>query len=362
MTDDRLGPLVGSVREFTELAASMSSVDHAGVTAAARAIAKAFRTGNKVVLFGNGGSAADAQHLAAEFVGRFSQDRSSLPAVALTADSATLTSIANDFGFENVFSRQLAGLGRAGDVAVGITTSGKSENVRRALELARASGIQSIALSSERDEMLERIVDIFLAVPASSTARIQEGHALLRHMICETVDVLLSDPAAVPVHPVGALGLDILLKRRAAWRDQGKVVVSTNGCFDLLHAGHVHMLTSARAMGDVLVVGLNADGTVRELKGQGRPLLPAAERAEVLASMRAVDAVVIFEELTPVELLKALQPDIHCKGADYAPEVRTSPIPEQAVVEAGGGTVRFVPLRESRSTSEIVRRASGRGD
>jgi len=146
-----------------------------------------------------------------------------------------------------------------------------------------------------------------------------------------------------------------LLPVRAAWRHRGRVVVWTNGCFDLLHAGHVRSLQAARSLGDVLVVGVNDDACVRGLKGPGRPLLPAVERAEVLAALACVDHVLIFGDLTPVRVLEQLQPDIHCKGADYAPP-DGKPIPEQAVVEAYGGRVAFLPMMPERSTTELFRR------
>src|SRR5690606_30579994 len=138
----------------------------------------------------------------------------------------------------------------------------------------------------------------------------------------------------------GATPLSELLTRRAAWRDQGRTVVWTGGCFDLLHVGHVRSLQAARALGDVLVVGLNDDASVRRLKGRGRPVVPFRERAEVLAALACVDAVVGFGEDTPVALLEALRPDIACKGADYAGR----PLPEREVVESHGGRMELLPL------------------
>jgi rfaE bifunctional protein nucleotidyltransferase chain/domain len=146
-----------------------------------------------------------------------------------------------------------------------------------------------------------------------------------------------------------------LLEQRARWRAGGQVVVWTNGCFDLLHVGHVRNLRAARAFGDVLVVGVNSDESVRRLKGPGRPILPAAERMELLAALESVDAVVAFDEATPEAALARLQPDVHCKGADYAPP-HGKPIPEASVVAAYGGRVAFLPLVPGVSTTDIVRR------
>jgi len=146
-----------------------------------------------------------------------------------------------------------------------------------------------------------------------------------------------------------------LLAAREGLRRAGKVVVWTNGCFDLLHPGHVSSLHAARALGDVLVVGLNADAAVRAAKGPSRPIMSQDERAAVLAALECVDHVVVFDEPTPEAALARLKPDVHCKGAEYAPP-NGRPIPERAVVEGYGGRVVFLPLAAGLSTTELVRR------
>jgi rfaE bifunctional protein nucleotidyltransferase chain/domain len=150
-----------------------------------------------------------------------------------------------------------------------------------------------------------------------------------------------------------------LVEIRVQARTAAKTVVWTNGCFDLLHVGHVRSLAAARALGDVLIVGLNGDDSVRRLKGPGRPVLPAVERAEMLAALACVDYVTIFETLTPTEPLTLLQPDVHCKGVDYLPP-HGKPIPESSVVEKYGGRIAFLPLFAGRSTSELVARIQHR--
>jgi rfaE bifunctional protein nucleotidyltransferase chain/domain len=149
-----------------------------------------------------------------------------------------------------------------------------------------------------------------------------------------------------------------LLELRRQWRSKGLSVVWTNGCFDLLHVGHLHSLQAARAFGNILVVGLNSDASVRQLKGPGRPVLPAEERAELLAALECVDHVVVFDETTPEAALERLRPDVHCKGADYAPP-HGKPIPEAGVVQAYGGRVAFLPLVPGRSTSQLIERIRG---
>jgi D-beta-D-heptose 7-phosphate kinase/D-beta-D-heptose 1-phosphate adenosyltransferase len=146
--------------------------------------------------------------------------------------------------------------------------------------------------------------------------------------------------------------LPTLVARRRAWRAAGRRVAFTNGCFDLLHPGHVSLLESARALGDVLVVAINSDASVRALKGEGRPLVPQAERAEALLALEAVDAVVIYDEPTPREVVAALRPDVLVKGADWAEDA----IVGREEVEAAGGRVERVPLLPGRSTTALVER------
>lgn len=161
-----------------------------GVATCAELIIHSFRSGHKVLLCGNGGSAADAQHMAGEFLCRFYKDRQSLPAIALTTDSSTLTAIANDYSYEDVFSRQLEALGNKGDVLIGISTSGTSRNVMKAMKVAKDKGIKTVFLTGNRREAseFEGLVDVLLAVPSNDTPRIQEMHLALEHIICEIVE------------------------------------------------------------------------------------------------------------------------------------------------------------------------------
>lgn len=158
------------------------------VLEAAAAIVAAFEAGGTLLLFGNGGSASDAQHLAAEFVGRFQLERAAMAAIALTTDTSVLTGIANDYAFERIFARQIDALGRKGDVALGISTSGASPNVVAALDTARARGLQTIALTGRDGGAVGRAAAIHVNVPSESTARIQEVHRTLLHVICDIVE------------------------------------------------------------------------------------------------------------------------------------------------------------------------------
>lgn len=148
----------------------------------------AIDNGNKILFCGNGGSAADSQHLAAELIGRFKKERRSFAAVALTTDTSALTAIANDYDFDAVFARQVEGLGRTGDVLIGISTSGNSKNVVKAAEMARSIGMHTIAFTGEGGGKLAELCDITLAIPSNVTARIQEMHILAGHIMCEIIE------------------------------------------------------------------------------------------------------------------------------------------------------------------------------
>jgi len=163
----------------------------AAVARVSEVLVAALDQGNKVLLFGNGGSAGDAQHIAAEFVGRFAFDRPALPALALSVNTSCVTAIGNDYGFNLVFSRQIEALGRAGDVAIGISTSGNSPNVLQGVSAARKMGIHTIGLTSQEGGELKSLVDYCICVPSNETPRIQECHILVGHIIAELAEETL---------------------------------------------------------------------------------------------------------------------------------------------------------------------------
>ncbi|WP_327205091.1 D-sedoheptulose-7-phosphate isomerase [Paenibacillus sp. Soil750] len=155
---------------------------------AARKMIEVYRNGNKIMLGGNGGSAADAQHIAGEFVSRFYFDRPGLPCIALTTDSSILTAIGNDYGYEQLFARQIQANGQRGDIFIGISTSGNSPNVIRGLEMCRAMGITTIGLTGESGGRMAALCDICIRIPSQETPRIQEAHILLGHILCAIVE------------------------------------------------------------------------------------------------------------------------------------------------------------------------------
>jgi D-sedoheptulose 7-phosphate isomerase len=186
VTDDRPAHVVRVLREAAAAHERMTGRASSVVSAAA-AIALALKAGRTVFAFGNGGSAADAQHFTAELVGRYERDRKGWPAIALTTDTSALTALGNDFGFEQVFARQIEAIGRAGDVAIGISTSGNSPNVLRGLEAAKARGLTTIALTGRGGEA-GRIAAHHVAVDEERTSRVQEVHATVLHVMCELVE------------------------------------------------------------------------------------------------------------------------------------------------------------------------------
>jgi D-sedoheptulose 7-phosphate isomerase len=192
---DQLARVRASFEESVRVKRETLEVSGARIAEAAARIVEALRAGGRVLAFGNGGSAADAQHLGAELAGRYEKERPGLPALALTANSSDLTAIANDYGFESVFARLVEAHGRRGDVAVAISTSGDSANVNRAVEAARARGLCTVGLVGKGGGALAGLVDVAVVVPADSTARIQEAHITAIHAICECVDAAIGPGA-----------------------------------------------------------------------------------------------------------------------------------------------------------------------
>ena len=158
------------------------------LASAAQLCIDSIKSGGKILLLGNCGSAADAQHIAAELIGRYKTDRKSIPAIALSTDTSVITAIANDYGYDNVFKRQIEGIANKGDVVIGISTSGSSENVLRAMSKAKELGCKVIGLTGNRPELFEKHADVTISIPSNDTARVQEMHIVIGHILCETVE------------------------------------------------------------------------------------------------------------------------------------------------------------------------------
>ena len=333
-------------------------VDPAPVERAALAVLSGLAGGGKVLTFGNGGSAADAQHFAAELVGRFESERPAIPAIALTTDTSALTAIANDYGFERVFARQVEALGRPGDVAIGFSTSGTSANVLAAIDAANEAGLTTIGFCGRPGCPLCERVDVAIAVDRATDGRRPGGPPRDRAL-------------DLPDRRAGDLG-----RRRSTGAGKRRHARRAARAPGGLGGGRAdrrlderrlrrpprrtprRAWTAAAALGDVLVVGVNSRRRREAPQGRGRPLVPEAERASLLASLRVVDHVLVFSEDTPEQVLAAVRPDVHCKGEDYRPP-DGKPVPERSLVESYGGRVEFLPLLPGRSTTGLVERLSG---
>ena len=179
----------GLTQSLAHKQAMLDSNDlHQQIEAAATLCREALAQGGKILLCGNGGSAADSQHIAAELVGRFEIEREALAAIALTTDTSALTAIGNDYGYGEVFARQVAGLGNPGDVLIGFSTSGGSKNVVRAFEVAAKKGVKTIAMTGSKRGVMADMADVWVACPSTRTANIQEGHITIGHLICALIE------------------------------------------------------------------------------------------------------------------------------------------------------------------------------
>jgi D-sedoheptulose 7-phosphate isomerase len=178
-------------KESADLISKMADVLLEPIINVAEVISQSLQRGNKILLFGNGGSAADSQHIAAEFVNRFMIERPPLPAIALTTDSSVITSIGNDYGFSEIFVKQIKSLGNRGDVAIAISTSGTSQNILKGVRAAKKMDIITVGLTSLKGQKLIDLVDFPLAIPSDYTPRIQEAHIVIGHILCDLADMML---------------------------------------------------------------------------------------------------------------------------------------------------------------------------
>ena len=176
------------IEESIEVKEGLHEGQAGNIENAARIIISSLRGGGKLMLFGNGGSAADSQHIAAELVGRFKKERRAFAAIALTTDTSILTSLGNDYGYETIFARQVEALGKSGDAAMGLSTSGSSKNVIAALKAAKSLGIKTIGLTGLNGAGMKEVCDVLIQVGSKNTARIQESHILIGHILCELIE------------------------------------------------------------------------------------------------------------------------------------------------------------------------------
>ena len=192
MTTRRL--VTACLKQAAEVHLEVSRTQQARIADAARLMSSAIRQGRKLIWFGNGGSATQSQHMAAEFVGRFCNDRRSLPSISLTENMASVTAIANDYDYDSIFARQLEGLAQRGDVAVGLSTSGRSRNVLAGLRKARTLGVKTVGLTGASGEAMQAFCDVCIVVPSKETARIQEAHLTIGHILCALIEDAVLSP------------------------------------------------------------------------------------------------------------------------------------------------------------------------
>ena len=282
MTDPRIATVQSHLDRSKKTLEAVQAESVPSILEVADVIANAFKNGNKLLICGNGGSAADSQHIAAEFIGRFQKERRSLPALALTTDTSILTALANDYSFDRVFARQIEGLAKSGDVLFGISTSGQSQNVIEAIYQAKKQEVYVITLTGKDGGKMAPLSDLALIVPSEMTARVQETHLCIAHTICELVEEELGWPLKAKQKIVK---LSTLKRKLPLLRKKYQNVAFTNGCFDILHFGHVSYLESAKRKDRLLIVGLNSDRSIRSLKGKNRPINKEEARAIVLAGL-----------------------------------------------------------------------------
>lgn len=288
------------------------------VAAVADLTLRTLRRGGTLYFCGNGGSAADSQHLAAEYVVRFARDRRALPALALTVDSSALTAAANDFGFDEIFARQVAALGRPGDLLFLHSTSGRSANLLRAAEVARQAGLQTVALLARDGGPLKDLVDVALVVPTEVTAHAQEIHIALGHAICDLVDEAWSTPAPDPAMVAALESLRRMEKAQTLWyralasraEDDDDAVLSER--FNGLHADEQHHLSRITAR------LLELEVETAELRSVAAPPLPGddwapavreREQAEVASYEAALEGPLDAE--TRAVLVEILESERH---------------------------------------------------
>lgn len=341
--------IANSIRRYS-LAAELTRSVSDEISSIAIEIATSLANGGKILIFGNGGSAAAAQHFAAEFTGKLKLHRRPYPAIALTTDTSALTAIGNDYGFNSIFSRQVEAHCKPGDFAIGLSTSGSSPNVQEALAKAAEVGGNTVLLCGSNSTIKS---DFTLAVPLHETARIQEAHDMILHSMAQLIERNLdenigSDSSADPF-PFQLEGENI--SEFSTWMSEtNQVTVTTNGVFDLFHRGHRNALKEAAALGDRLIVLLNSDESVARLKGPGRPIRNINERISDMESCPFVSHVVVFDTDEPSLTLDRIKPQLHVKGSDY----QNRELPETEVIKKNGGKIIFTKRTPEVSTSEQI--------
>ncbi len=328
------------------LAISDSQIED--IEALAKGVSTAFKSGKTLYAFGNGGSAAEAQHFTTELIGRFKETRKSLAAISLCSDISAMTCIANDFGYDAIFSRQVEGLAKDGDFVFGFTTSGNSKNVLAGLYSARKIGCTTILVTGQNHVAVNDLADVVIQIGGNETAIIQESHLMLIHILSELIEINMELKALPVGTPSPRIIYDYEFKRE--FLPNHDSIVWVNGCFDILHEGHLLLLNAASRAGTFLIVGINSDSSVKKIKGDTRPVIPEMSRARTLAQLPFVDLVVIFSQEDPREILEMVRPNVVLKGSSY----KTENFREKDLLLEINCEIRFTHHIEGVSSSAII--------
>ena len=315
----------------------------------AEEISEGFKSGKKLYAFGNGGSAAEAQHFTTELIGRFKENRKSLPAISLCSDSTALTCIANDFGFDEIFSRQVEGLVEPGDIVIGFTTSGKSKNVLSGLAAAKKKLSHGVLITGNNDFDYRFQVDTILQIGGSETAIIQELHLSFIHILCDLIEGNMGFKPVTLKEPNPKIIYDFEFSNELL--PENESITWVNGCFDILHEGHLMLLNAAASLGGSLIVGINSDTSVKILKGAERPFITELERARTLSQFPFVELIVIFNDKDPLEILKKIRPSTVVKDSSY----ETHGFPERNFLESTDCKIVYTQHIDGLSTTHIIK-------
>jgi len=331
--------------------------DLGAVLASADLIAAALGRGRRILLCGGGVSSTDARHIAADLASCLPRERLVFRVLVLGADLAPVTGADREPAGEGIFARQIEAFARSGDAVIAIAVGADCQEIVEAVTAAARCGCRTVGLLGGDSGALAGRVERAVVVEADDTAAIRQCHLLVGQLWSARVGSRLAADAVAPSAPNLDSAIDICdeaeaVARVRAARAAGLRVVMTNGCFDILHPGHIAYLEQARGLGDRLLVAVNDDASVGRLKGADRPVNPLSHRLRMLAALGCVDWVVPFAEDTPERLICALLPDVLVKGGDYRPDQ----IVGADCVRRAGGEVRVLGFVDGFSTTGLIER------
>lgn len=345
---------LGTVIEYSKLRDHVCGSEAESVVAVATTVSNCIEQGGTLFVLSDGASKGIAANVAAQLCRRHLLDGGRLPVVSLCVSTWGMPENDEDC------VRPVAVIGRIGDVLLALVTQSHECALRCVLAEARRRGIQSVVITGPGVQCAQEVAELAVVIPTRTHDHWRDCVLLIATAPC-TQDS--NARAAIRASDAEArrkvVPWDRVLRAREVLRRAGKRVVWTNGCFDLVHVGHVRFLQEAKKCGDALIVGVNSDESVQRLKGRGRPIVCAEERMEVLAALESVTYVVMMEQDAPTGMLAELRPDVHCKGREYGPGGK--PLPEADVVRSWGGRIELIPMVPGQSTTALIGRVGGAG-